>query len=204
MDVARNRHWRPVLVVVCFLHGTLIVVLLRAKPAYRAALTSGAFTTLCFINPEPRRVALPSLRNFDTPPLPGTEWIRALPPASVSSSDEPGHPPDSPTPATTPSVDWFAEAQRSAADVVGHTAPDKAVPQLPSPQYSAPWDPHPYGVEATGHGLKLRIIGPCYSDLDLGQTVYGAEARLQLGCTLGKEPARGDLFESIATPRPTE
>ena len=68
----------------------------------------------------------------------------------------------------------------------------------------APWDPHAQNVETTGHGLKLRMIDPCFSDLDLGQTVYGAEARLQLGCSLGKKPARGDLFDSLARPRRKE
>ena len=68
-----------------------------------------------------------------------------------------------------------------------------------------PWDPHPHLLETTGHGLKLRIPVPkvlriidhCFSYIDLGQTPYGAEGRLQLGCVLKKEPARGDLFDSL-------
>ena len=32
----------------------------------------------------------------------------------------------------------------------------------------------------------------------LGQTVYGPEGRLQLGCTLKKKEPRGDLFDPVA------
>lgn len=115
---------------------------------------------------------------------------------------ERGPAPENDNLSTPPIVDWLAEAQRSAADIVGRNAPDKA--EATSPARIAPWDPHPQALETTGHGLKLRIIDPCFADVDLGQTVYGSEARLQLGCTLGKKPARGDLFDSISKPRPHE
>jgi hypothetical protein len=130
----------------------------------------------------------------------GMEPIPAVPPESSAITIQPAPEDDaSSAPAT---VDWLAEAQRSATDIVGRSAPDKA--GATSPPRITPWDPHPQALETTGHGLKLRIIDPCFADLDLGQTVYGSEARMQLGCTLGKKPARGDLFDSISKPRPNE
>jgi len=189
------------MVVICFLHGALIIALLRAKPGYKTVRASELLATVYFINPEPRRVSLPSipprlaLRSLDV------ERIPALPPASLPTPTEPMPALNDSMPATPPPVDWLSEAQRSAADIVGRNAPDKAPASAPSLGPIAPWDPHPRGLETTGHGLKLRIIDPCYSDLDLGQTVYGAEARLQLGCTFGKKSARGDLFDSISKPR---
>jgi hypothetical protein len=69
MDVGdKNRHFRPaVLVVVCLLHSSLIVVLLRAKPTYKPPRASEL--TIYLINPvsrdkplqplEPRRTRLP-------------------------------------------------------------------------------------------------------------------------------------------------
>jgi hypothetical protein len=202
---SNNRYWRPaVMVVICFLHGVLIIVLLRAKPTYKTVLALEIFATIYFINPEPHRVPLSSLRPRVTPRFQDTERIRASPLESLPNSDEPRPMIDNSISATSSSVDWLAEAHRSAADIVGRTITDKSAATIHSPPHIAPWDPHPKGLETTGHGLKLRIIDPCFADVDLGQTVYGSEARLQLGCTLGKKPARGDLFDSIAKPRPNE
>jgi len=125
-----------------------------------------------------------------------------MPPESSAITMDRESAPESDKPAMPPTVDWVAEAQRSAADVVGRNFPETAQGTTPTP--TAPWDPHPRALETTGHGVKLRIVDPCFADVDLGQTVYGSEARLQLGCTLGKKPARGDLFDSISKPQPKE
>jgi hypothetical protein len=201
MDVGdKNRHFRPaVLVVVCLLHGGLIIVLLRAKPTYKPPRASEL--TIYLVNPVSRDTPLQPLKRRVTPHR-SSEIGRVLRPESLRPSAETAPSLEEQTPATPPAIDWLAEAQRSAAEIVGRAAPDRATFAPSSPTGVAPWDPHPERLEATGHGLKLRIIGPCFSDLDLGQTVYGAEARLQLGCTLGKRRARGDLFDSIVNPRP--
>jgi len=61
MDVGeKNRHFRPaVLVVVCFLHSGLIVVLLRAKPTYKPLRASEL--TIYLINPVSHDKPLQSL-----------------------------------------------------------------------------------------------------------------------------------------------
>lgn len=206
MDVGdKNRYWRPaVLVLICLLHGALIIVLLRAKPAYKSVRASELLVTIYLINAGPRRVPLPRLETRVTSRGLGIERMRVLPPESLSISAQSPSSPDYPTPATPPAVDWLAEAQRSAAEVVSRTAPDRAAATQSPPTRIAPWDPHSQSLETTGHGLKLQLIDPCFSDLDLGQTVYGAEARLQLGCTLGRRPARGDLFDSLTKPQPNK
>ena len=201
--VGKNRSWRPaVMAVVCILHGSLIIVLLRVKPAYKAVLAPELLTTIFFINPEPRRVIVPAISSHLVPRSSDIGHIPAPPPESSAITIERGPVPDDYKSSQPPTVDWVAEAQRSAADIVSRNAHDKAVATSPAP--IAPWDPHPQALETTGHGVKLRIIDPCFADVDLGQTVYGSEARLQLGCTLGKKPAKGDLFDSISKPPPKE
>jgi hypothetical protein len=96
-----------------------------------------------------------------------------------------------------PVIDWLAEAQRSTAEIMGRAEPERPAVTPSTPTGIAPWDSHSQRLEATGHGLKFRIIDRCFADLDLGQTVYGPEERLQLGCDLKKKPARGDLFDFL-------
>jgi hypothetical protein len=201
--VGKNRYWRTaVMAVICIIHGALIVVLLRAKPAYLTAPAPALLATVFFIDPEPRRVLVPSISSRLAPRSLDMEPFPALPPESSAITMERGPAPEDDKPSTPPTIDWLAEAHRSAAGIVGGNAPDKA--GATSPPRIAPWDPHPQALETTGHGLKLRIIDPCFADVDLGQTVYGSEARLQLGCTLGKKAPRGDIFDSISKPRPNE
>ena len=199
-----------VIAVVLLLHGSVLLVLLRMKSA-DAARSASAPLLLLLIGPE-HRVALPVVET------PGT----ARPSRSAL---EPHRHPDSATPggeknkmleepgsAAEATIDWSAEAAHSAADIAEREGLDPSTLDSTTPVNPAPWDPHPHLLESTGHGLKLRIpvkipwkiIDHCYSDIDLGQTAYGPEERLQLGCALKKQPARGDLFESLRKPQPTK
>jgi hypothetical protein len=67
--------------------------------------------------------------------------------------------------------------------------PNRAASVPVSPTSVTPWNPDSQRLQATVHGLKLRITDQCSSIFDLGQTVYRAEGRLQLGCTLAKTMA---------------
>jgi hypothetical protein len=213
-----NRYLRPtVLIVICLLHGSLIVVLVHTKTLKR---TSEPMATIYLIIPEaslksqhrienalpPQHVELPRLLRPELSP-PNTE---ATSPLSVQAP---------------PTVDWLAEAQRSAADFADREAPNLAAVAPSLPAGSAPWDPHAHLLESTGHGLKLRIpvgistkiIDHCFIELSQpnldpinldpsnpGQTPPTPEQRLQIGCALKKQPARGDLFDSLRKQRPKE
>jgi hypothetical protein len=50
-------------------------------------------------------------------------------------------------------------------------------------------------VEIPGH-----VIDHCFGNIDLGHDQTGHAERYQLGCALGKTPARGDLFDSLRKP----
>jgi hypothetical protein len=212
MDVRDNsRYLRPaVLFVILLLHGSLIVFLLRAKPAYKAWPASAPLSTIFFINPEPRLTLRPPSETAVIPHGSGKDLRHRGLSDSSSSSVDTTSPSENQAPTAPSTIDWFAEAQRSAAEIAGRDKPDRAA--LSSPTGPAPWDPHPHLLEATGHGLKLRIpvriplqlIDHCFSDIDLGQTPYGPEERLQLGCALKKQPARGDLFDSLRKPQPPQ
>jgi hypothetical protein len=189
---------RPaVLVVICVLHASLIIVLVRAKLTYALSRTSESITTIYFISPESRHTRLPPVENSLIPHRLSIEPPRPSLPESLPPSAEAESPLDIPAP---PAIDWLAEAQRSTAEIMGRAGPERP----PSPTGIAPWDPHSQRLEATGHGLKFRIIDRCFADVDLGQTVYGPEERLQLGCDLKKKPARGDLFDSLRKPQTKE
>jgi hypothetical protein len=58
-----SRYLRPAaLVVILLLHGSLIVLLLRAKMAYKARPASSLFSTVFLINPDrPLRLPPPRL-----------------------------------------------------------------------------------------------------------------------------------------------
>jgi hypothetical protein len=210
MDVRDNsRYVRPAaLVVILLLHGSLIVLLLRAKIAYKARPESSLFSTVFHINPD-RPLRLPPPQTSGNPARSPKDFIHHLLPdsstPSVDISPLENQAPDSPS-----TIDWFAEAQRSAAEIAGREEPNRTAVSPPPPAGLGPWDPHPHLLETTGHGLRLRIPVPkvlrivdhCFSDIDSGQTPYGPEARLQLGCVLKKEPARGDLFDSLRKSQP--
>jgi hypothetical protein len=146
-----NRYLRPaVLIVICLLHGSLIVVLVRTKTLRR---TSEPVATIYLIIPELKNRRLPHNENALAPHLLRTEPPRFL-------------------------------------------------------------------RESTCHGLKLRIpvgipskiIDHCFIELgqtnldqsNLGQTPSAPEQRLQIRCALRKQPARGDLFDSLRKEKPQE
>jgi hypothetical protein len=204
-----NRCLRPaVLIVICLLHGSLIVVLVRAKALRR---TSEPVSTIYLIVHEASNAPLPRIDNAFAPNLLRVEPLRVprpeLPPPPSTEATSPVSIEEPPT------VDWLAEAQRSAADIADREGSDRAEAAAPSlPAGSAPWDPHARLLEPTGHGLKVRIpvhiplkiIDHCFSEFDSGQTPYGPEERLKMGCALRKQPARGDLFDSLRKGQPKE
>jgi hypothetical protein len=213
MEVRGNRRdLRPaVLIAVVLLHAGLILVLLRAKPADRERPATEPFSTFFFVNPAPR-LTLPPPGSSLTPHSARMDRAHHWNPIASSRRIDTTSPLENAPAPVPPPIDWFAEAQHSAVEIAGRAPTGRAsVAPVPSTG-SPPWDPHPLLPEATGHGLKLWIpvriplpwIDHCFSDVDLGQTPYGPEARLQAGCALGKLPARGDLFDSLRKPQPPE
>jgi hypothetical protein len=212
-----NRYLRPaVLIVICLLHGSLVVVLVRAKTLRR---TSEPVVTIYLIVPEASLKTQPHIENSFAPHLLRTEPPRLLRPELPPPSTEA----TSPSSIQSPPIDWLAEAQRTAADVADREAPGLASIAPSSPAGSAPWDPHPHLLESTGHGLKLRIplavptkvIDHCFIELSQpnldpanldpsnpDQPPTTPEQRLRIGCALKKQPARGDLFDSLRKEQP--
>jgi hypothetical protein len=214
-----NRYLRPaVLIVICLLHGSLIIVLVRTKTLSR---TSEPVSTIYLIIPEASHTALTRIDNPFAPELLRVEPPRLLRPELSPPNAEATSPLDIQAP---PTVDWLAEAQRSAAGIADREESHLAAvaPSIPA---SAPWDPHPHLLESTGHGLKLRIpfaiptniIDHCFIELSQpnldptnldptnpDQTPPTPEQRLQIGCALKKQPARGDLFDSLREGQPKE
>jgi hypothetical protein len=210
-----NRYLRPaVLIVICLLHGGLIIVLVRAKTLQR---TSEPVSTIYLILPEASRAPLPRIENSFAPHTLRIEPPRFLRPELPSSNAE------ATSPIQAAPIDWLAEAQHSAVDIADREAPNQASVTPSLPAGSAPWDPHPHLLESTGHGLKFRIpfevptkvIDHCFieltqpnldpSNLDPTnpvQTPPTPEQRLQIGCALRKQPARGDLFDSLRKEQP--
>jgi hypothetical protein len=194
-----NRYLRAaVLVTVSLLHGSVIAVLVRAKLIYAPNRTSKSIATIYLISPEHSPMRLAIVDNFLAPHPLRTEQPRFLSPESSPPSTEAASISDIQLP---PAIDWLAEAERATNEFVSRAGPERSAGIL-SPTSAAPWDPHSQRLEATGHGLKFRALDRCFADLDLGQTVYGPEERLQLGCDLRKKPARGDLFDSLRKPQP--
>jgi hypothetical protein len=214
-----NRYLRPaVLIVICLLHGSLIVVLLRAKALRR---TSEPVSAIYLIIPEASNAPLPRIENSFAPHPLRNEPLRLLRPEPSPPSTEATSPAD----IQAPPIDWLAEAQRSAADIADREEPSLAAVAPSLPAGSPPWDPHPHLLESTGHGLKLRIplgvptklIDHCFIELNQpnldpanqdptnpSQTPPTPEQRLQIGCALKKQPARGDLFYSLRKEQPKE
>ena len=209
MDVHNRRTYlRPaVLILVLLLHGSLIFVLLRSKTAHRTKQESELLSIVFFIQPEHRpKILSPDTSLAMRPPAKDLA-LHLLSAASIPSVDttSPFENETSDAP-----IDWLSEAQRSAADIAERSKQGGENGPITPSNGSAPWDAHPNLLEATGHGLRLRIpvripldfIDHCFSDIDLGQTPYGPEERLQLGCALRKQPPRGDLFDSLRNPQP--
>lgn len=199
-DRDNNRYLRPaVLIVICLLHGSLIAYLLRAKLTYKSQTATAEAATIFLIFAERRRPPVALQQPVKSPHLliePGNLSIPNLAPLDTqmywAQDNQPG--------LDAPTIDWIAEAQYSAAEILRREQQNRTPAAPASPVNVAPWDPHAQRLEATGHGLRLRILDPCAAILDLGQTAYGTEERLQLGCTLRKKEPRGDLFEALRKP----
>jgi hypothetical protein len=209
MDV-HNRPIYPrlaVLLVLFLLHGSLILVLLRENSAHREHRASPeAPSTIFFINPEPRFV-LPAPETSRIPHRPTRNFQHRFRPDAAISSLDTTAPPENQGTAASPPVDWLAEAHRSASEIASRGEPGRAVESPSSPTASAPWDLYPL-LESTAHGLQLRIpvdipgdiIDHCFGNMDLGHDQTGHRELFQLKCALKKQPARGDLFDSLRKP----
>ena len=209
MDVHNRLTYQrsAVLLVLFLLHGGLILVFLREKPAYREHRASPEVpTTLFFINPQPR-LPLPPPETSRIPHRPTNDRQHRLPPDAAISSADTTAPVESPESAASAPVDWLAEAHQSASEIASRGERGGAAESSASPTVSAPWDLRPL-LESTGHGLKLRIpveipgniIDHCFGNMDLGHDMTGHWERYQLGCAFRKRPARGDLFDSLRKP----
>ena len=204
----RRSDLRPtVLLAVLLVHCGLILVFLRAKPLYGDRRPSPQPSmTIFFFNPQPRLTLAPSA-TAPTPHRVGKGIERQFLPDSLSMPDT-----DSTSPvesqgsaAAPPTIDWFAEAEKSAAEIATRGQPTRAAQPPPPPTGSAPWDPHPHLFETTGHGFNVRIpiqipgdiIDHCFGNFDLGQNQGGKWEKYRLECALKKQPARGDLFDSL-------
>ena len=211
MDVHNRRriYLRSTLVLVLLLlHGSLVRVFLREKPAYGYHQESPEVAmTLFFLDPEPS----PSLRPPETwriPQRPRKSLQHRLPPDAGISSLDTTVPAEIQESAAPPPVDWFAEAHRSTSGIIAHGKPGQAAQSPSSPGATAPWDLRPL-LESTGHGLRARIpveipgriIDHCFGNMDLGHDMTGTWERYQLGCAFRKQPARGDLFDSLRNRR---
>jgi hypothetical protein len=210
MDVhKRPSYLRSAVLLVVFLsHGSLILVFLREKPTYRDRDASPELsTTIFFINPQPR-LPLPSPETSRIPHRPTRDLQHQLRPDAAISSLDTTVPLENRGSAASPPTDWFAEAHRSAAEIADRGEPGRAAESPSSPTPSAPWDPHLRLLESTGHGLKLRIpvripgdiIDHCFANMDLGHNEGGKWELYQLKCAFRKQPARGDLFDSLHKP----
>jgi hypothetical protein len=206
MDVYDRPTYRRsvVLLVLFLLHGSLILVFLREKPAYRALLASPEVpTTIFLINPQ-RDLPLPAPETSRIRHQPTKGSQHELDPDAVISRLDTTVPSEDQGSAASPSIDWSAEARRSAAEIAARGETGRAAESPSSPTASAPWDLRPL-LESTGHGLKLRIpveipgniIDHCFGNMDVGHDQTGQWERYQLGCAFRKQPARGDLFDSL-------
>jgi hypothetical protein len=219
MDERHRRNYlrAAVFVVLFLLHGGLVLVFLRENPAYRDNQASPEVPTiLFFINPRPRLPLPPPetslIAHRPTRDLPH----RLRPDAAVSSLDTTAPSENQGSAASAP-VDWLAEAHRSVSEIASLGDPGRAAQSPSAPTASAPWDSRPL-LEFTGHGLQVRIpveipgtiIDHCFGNMDLGHNRYGDTGfadnptgsweLYQLKCAFRKQPARGDLFDSLRKP----
>lgn len=206
MDVHNRRiYLRSTVALVLFLlHGSLILVFLREKPAYRDHRESPEVAmTVFFFDPEPR----PSFRPPETARIPQRPPKNLQHPDAGTSSLDTTIRSEIQESAAPSSVDWLAEAHRSASGIIAHGQPGQATESPSSPSTTAPWDLRPL-LESTGHGLRARIpveipgkiIDHCFGNMDLGHDMTGTWERYQLGCAFRNQPARGDLFDSLRKP----
>jgi hypothetical protein len=206
----RRSYLRPTaLLVVLLIHCGLILVLLRAKPLYGDRhLSPQTYMTIFFISPQPRLTPALS-ETFLTPHRKGKtierQFLSDTPPMPNTGLTSPIKNQES---TATPTIDWFAEGEKSVAEIANRGQPGRAAESPPPPIGSAPWDPHPHLFETTGHGFKVNIpvripgniIDHCFGNFDLGQDQGGKWEKYKLECALKKQPARGDLFDSLRQP----
>ena len=206
-----------VLLVLFLLHGSLVLVFLREGPDYRDHRASPEVpTTLFFINPQPR-FPFPPPETQRIPHRPTRDLQHRSPPNRAISSIDTTVPSQHGGSAASPPVDWLAEAHRSVSEIASLGDPGRAAQSPSSPTTSVPWDSRPL-LEFTGHGLQLRIpveipgdiIDHCFGNMDLGHNRFGDMGfadnptgqweLYQLKCAFRKQPARGDLFDSLRKP----
>jgi hypothetical protein len=218
MDVHNRPIYRrlAVLLVLLLLHGSLILIFLREKPAYTERHVSPEVpTTIFFINPQPR-LPVPPPETSRIPNRPIRKLQQRLRPDTAISIPD-AAPAENQEPAAAPPVDWLAEAHRSVSEITSRGEPGRAAESSSSPTASAPWDSRPL-LEFTGHGLQVRIpveipgdiIDHCFGNMDLGHNRYGDTGfadnptghweLYQLKCAFRKQPARDDLFDSLRKP----
>jgi hypothetical protein len=187
--------------------GVLVRVFLRERYVYgRSPASPEVPTTIFFLDSEPR-FPLPRPETPRIPHRPPRDLQHRLPPDTAISSLDTTTPAEHSGSAASSPVDWLAEAHRSAAEIAARSEAGRAAESPSSPTAPAPWDSRPL-LEFTGHGLKLRIpveipgdiIDHCFGNMDLGHEQTGQRERFQLGCAFGKQPARGDLFDSLRNP----
>jgi hypothetical protein len=193
------------LLVIFLLHGGLTLILLRAKPDrdHRRSPGPELSTTVFFLEPEPR-VPLPPPEAPQIPHRPARELQHHLRADAPVSSPDTSVAAESPGAAASAAVDWYGEAQRSAAEITSRGRAGRAAQAPPSPTARVPWDSRPL-FESTDHGMTLQIpveipgdlIDHCSANLDSAHGQQGQAEALQLKCALGKQPARGDLFDPL-------
>ena len=191
-----------VFIVTCVLHGAIIFVLIHVKTEDKSRKATDEPLTIFLVKPQPAvAIALPKQymierrsrkrqeRGLDSEtPLPDI----SVPLADSQTAEEPAN------------IDWTGEAQRSADDIASRTAPGSSTASVATAG-SAPWDPHLKRLETTPEGVKLHIAGTCFALLHnwTHDPLLGTKGELQVNCSWKKPPPRGDLFESIRRPPPS-
>jgi hypothetical protein len=146
----RRSYLRPTaLLLVFLLHGGLTFALLHSKFPYRAAMhRRSSPTTIFFIDAQPRRTPVPR-----PPIVVERQLLPDLPVPNIDTTT----PLEAQGSAAAPTVDWFAEIDKSTAEFADPGRLGRAEEPSSLPPASAPWDPHAHLLEFTGHGLNIRI-----------------------------------------------
>ena len=162
-----------IFLIVLLFHAGVIVAFLREKTVYRSlASQSDGSMTIFFINLQ----VPPSHRSPEAARYlhESSEVRKPLESQGTGLNLQVEVTQENPGAAFDPTVDWAAEAQRSAAEIANRG--DLRPPPGPSamPTTPARWNPHLELLEFTGHGLKVRIplkilrkiIDHCFANFD--------------------------------------
>ena len=172
-------------------HVFIISMLNIGRPSAREP-SSNDEITLAFIS-FPASEIEPTQPSSAASPARARREPRRADPQTVTPTGIVGEP-------IAPSVDWFEQGQRVAAGIaVDEPSPPRAfgtVPSRPetvSPANSFAWDKvHTQRFEAVAEGgMLVRLSDNCQlviTPLPIG------------GCALGKQKARGDLFDELKAP----